>query len=181
MIPVLAAAIPFLAYVLSDLGEGPVWDERRSRLYWVDIVQGCLHWLDADASRRSTWRIGGTLSFLVLTSNPDRLVAGHNATLVALDPDSRQMVQLAALEQPGDGRRCNDAKCDPTGRLWAGTMGWGDSPQPGSLYAIDNAWQPVRKITGLAIANGLAWHQGRKEMHFVDSPADRVVAGERKS
>jgi sugar lactone lactonase YvrE len=28
------------------LGEGPVWDERAGRLWWVDIKGGQLLWLD---------------------------------------------------------------------------------------------------------------------------------------
>jgi sugar lactone lactonase YvrE len=174
MTPPLAAPVPLAACGLSDLGEGPVWDDRRSRLYWVDITQGCLRWLDAGAHSQVTWRIGGTLGFVALTTDPGRLVAGHNSTLVELQLDSRQVEPRANLEPAGGPLRCNDGKCDPAGRLWAGTMRWGGDTRPGSLYVVDSAWRPASKLTGLAIANGLAWHRERREMYFVDSPTRRI-------
>ncbi len=30
----------------AELGEGPAWDERSGRLYWVDIHAGRLHVFD---------------------------------------------------------------------------------------------------------------------------------------
>ena len=36
----------------AELGEGPLWDEREKRLYWVDIVGHALHIYDP-ASRES--------------------------------------------------------------------------------------------------------------------------------
>lgn len=174
MTPLLAEPTVLAAGGLGDLSEGPIWDDRLCRLYWVDITAGCVHWLDTGAASRSTWCIGGTLSFVALTKDPERLIAGHNSSLIALKLTTREVAPIAKLEPDGDPLRCNDGKCDPTGRLWAGTMRWGGDAKSGSLYALDAGGQPARKVTGLAIANGLAWHADRREMYFVDSPTGRI-------
>ena len=37
----------------------------------------------------------------------------------------------------GPGIRANDGACDPTGRLWVGTMAVDESPGAGALYRLD--------------------------------------------
>ncbi|MGE3313408.1 MAG: SMP-30/gluconolactonase/LRE family protein, partial [Limisphaerales bacterium] len=74
------------------------------------------------------------------------------------------------------GNRFNDAKCDPSGNLWAGTMAVDETPAKGSLYRIGADQRATRKVTEISISNGLAWSADRRTMYYIDSPTRRVDA-----
>lgn len=69
--------------------------------------------------------------------------------------------------------RFNDGKCDPSGRIWAGTMGEervnGKTVRGrGSLYTFQN--KTVTKHLGeIGISNGLAWNEKLKKMYYIDT------------
>jgi sugar lactone lactonase YvrE len=70
--------------------------------------------------------------------------------------------------------RCNDAKCDPAGRLWVGTMHLETKPGTGSLYCIDHQFKAHKVLSGLTIANGMGWSPDGSFMYFIDSAEHRV-------
>jgi sugar lactone lactonase YvrE len=72
--------------------------------------------------------------------------------------------------------RFNDGKCDPRGRLFAGTMALEKPRAPGTLYRFDpdGAISPV--LTGLGTSNGLAWSRDERTMFFIDTPTLEVSA-----
>ena len=146
----MPAALP--ACGSNELAEGPVWDERRSRLYWVDITAGALRWLDSASDRCESLILGGTVGFVALTDEPDIVIVGHGRELKFLTLSSQSLELIASLEPEGAPLRCNDGKCDPAGRLWAGTMQWGGDAGTGSLYSLDGDIAPTRRLTGLRIA-----------------------------
>ena len=39
----------------SQLGEGPLWDPKSNRLFWVDIYAPALHSVDAAGGDMKTW------------------------------------------------------------------------------------------------------------------------------
>jgi sugar lactone lactonase YvrE len=158
----------------ADLGEGPLWDDRLARLYWVDITSGRVHWLNAGSGQREKIQMEQTVSFVALTNDPSRVVVGLGSGLAFLDLRTRREEKFAQLESESAKLRCNDGKCDPTGRIWAGTMQWGGNSDRGSLTMVGPNLQGVRRLTDLRIANGLAWSAERREMYFIDSPSRRI-------
>lgn len=95
----MPAALP--ACGANELAEGPVWDERLSRLYWVDITAGALRWLDAGAERRESLILGGTVGFVALMDEPDTVIVGHGRELKLLTLSSRSLELIASLEPAG--------------------------------------------------------------------------------
>jgi sugar lactone lactonase YvrE len=83
-----------------------------------------------------------------------------------------------ALEVEAEQRsnRSNDAKCDPAGRLWLGTMPDAEDEPVGSLYRVDADLSLTRVLDGTTISNGLGWSPDGRRMYFVDSPTRRVDA-----
>jgi sugar lactone lactonase YvrE len=81
-----------------------------------------------------------------------------------------------ALEVEAERRsnRSNDAKCDPAGRLWLGTMSDAEDEPVGSLYRVDADLSLTRVLDGTTISNGLGWSPDARRMYFVDSPTRRV-------
>jgi len=80
------------------------------------------------------------------------------------------------LEMIGDpeenlpDNRFNDAKCDPQGRFWGGTMStkrW-DEPS-GSLYRLDPDLKVVKMRGEVVCSNGMGWSPDGKTMYHTES------------
>lgn len=89
-------------------------------------------------------------------------------------------IEKIAEVDSGTENRLNDGKCDPTGRLWAGTMGPEPEngyaqPESGSLFSLTNG-KINTHLTKLGISNGLAWNTQLKKCYFIDSFAGSVDA-----
>jgi sugar lactone lactonase YvrE len=72
--------------------------------------------------------------------------------------------------------RFNDAKCDPVGRAWAGTIEASMSPGTGTLYRLDPGPIATPILHGLTVSNGLGWSPDGRTMWFADS-GDRAIRG----
>jgi sugar lactone lactonase YvrE len=94
-------------------------------------------------------------------------------SVVLLDPDGTRHT-LATLEPGLPDNRLNDAKCDPAGRLWAGTMAMSEAQPDGALYRIDGDGVTERVVSGLTVSNGLDWSPDATRMYLNDSPTRRV-------
>jgi sugar lactone lactonase YvrE len=92
-------------------------------------------------------------------------------TLVSVDDDGTSRTDLARFDGTGD--RMNDAKCDPEGRLWAGSMSTSGG-FTGSLYRVDANLEVVALVDDVGISNGLAWSSDRASMYYIDTPLGTV-------
>lgn len=162
--------------------EGPVWDDRRQELLWVDIPDGLIH-AAALAPHGAAEPFGPepdrTLSMnrptgAVLPCASGALVAVAGTSVWRLDGDGPPR-EIAAPGLPDDGvpRRMNDAACDPGGRLLAGTMAYDERPGAGTLYALD-ARGLRTLLTPVTISNGLGWSPDGRQLYYADSPTGRV-------
>jgi len=157
----------------ADLGEGPVWDDAEACLYWVDILRGERHVLGKGGHRSESF--GAPLSAVVPTTTPGwQLIVRRDGVYAA---NGRQESELARIRLPEPNMRFNDAKCDPAGRLWAGTMSAAGNPSA-SLYCIDKDLRVTELLTGLTISNGLGWSPDATRMYHVDTPTGRIDAYE---
>jgi sugar lactone lactonase YvrE len=155
------------------LGEGPVWDVARQRLWWVDIERRELHSLEPASCVDCTWTLEQRIGFVVPTVRGD-LIVGTQGGLMRFDPSTGSVAPVADPESHIPENRFNDAKCDPAGRLWAGTMSVSEAPGLGSLYRVDGVWRIDRILAGVSISNGLAWASDSRTMYYIDSPTRRV-------
>jgi sugar lactone lactonase YvrE len=74
------------------------------------------------------------------------------------------------------GNRLNDAKCDPAGRLYAGSMSTTGQTGAAALYRVDGDWQVSTVLTGTTISNGMGWSPDGSRMYFNDTAANTVYA-----
>ncbi len=51
--------------------------------------------------------------------------------------NSGETILLSDIEADMPSNRFNDGKCDPSGRLWVGSMGWDMNQYDANLYMID--------------------------------------------
>ena len=152
----------------ADLGEGPVWDPRTGELIWVDIMAGIVHRLDPGTGADRLLEVGQPVGAAC-----PRAAGGYVLGLrdgIAVLSDSGELALIAELETEVVENRINDAKCDPAGRLWAGTIRIDNQPA-GALYRIDGDHSVNPVLTGLSLANGLGWSPDGTLMYLIDSLA----------
>ena len=153
----------------ATLGEGPAWDSKTQTLYWLDILEKRIY---ADT------RILAQLDDLVCCIAPRKngnLLLGTRLGFADLNPDSVQLTVLAALDSELPTNRLNDGKCDPAGRLLAGTMDMNEKDPNGALYSFDGK-NSTRLLDKVTISNGLAWSVDHKTFYYIDTPTREVKA-----
>lgn len=62
---------------------------------------------------------------------------------------------LAGVEPRLDDTRLNDCRCDPQGRLWAGTMSTTRRPLRGALHRVDADGRVTVAVPETTLSNGL--------------------------
>jgi sugar lactone lactonase YvrE len=160
--PTLGNMIRWRARAASDavygLGEGPVWDEPRQRLLWVDINAGTVHSGQWDGSRvtpRNSWYVDRTVGAVAVGPGGELLVAGHHDLWAV--PVGGSPVRVTAVLPDGVASRLNDGGCDPDGRFLVGSLAL-DGRTGGEILA---RVEPDGTVTvldrDLTLSNGLAW------------------------
>ncbi|RZF39123.1 hypothetical protein LSTR_LSTR013858 [Laodelphax striatellus] len=146
-------------------GEGPHWDAHNQVLYFVDISGNTVHRLNPSTNVHTSITLKKTVK-------PD--LDGVSTTF--------QVFVKESVDNDRPKNRFNDAKADPWGRLWTGTMGE-ENPignvqlNQGRLYR----WSMVKcrlepQLSPVSISNGIAWTNDMKFMYYADSPTRRIDA-----
>ena len=151
------------------LGEGPHWWVEEQQLLWVDITSAQVGLFDPVTGCNRMLPLPAHAGCVVPTLRDDLLVATADG-FQRLDPKSGALTHVHDPESHLPGNRFNDGKCDPWGRLWAGTMAYDFAGGCGSLWRIGASLEPECMLSGLSISNGLAWSHDRRSMYFIDSP-----------
>jgi sugar lactone lactonase YvrE len=156
----------------DQLGEAPFWDERREELLRVDIARGRVHGWNPETGRSWCREVDGEVGAAIPRTRGAGLLlaAGHR---ILLD-DGGDVRVLARAEEHIASNRFNDCKCDPRGRLWAGTMSRERSPGAAALYRLVPGAGLERAIAGTTISNGIGWSPAGDLMYFVDSTTQRI-------
>jgi sugar lactone lactonase YvrE len=155
---------------ICELGESPVWDERRALLFFVDIHAPTIHAIRIDGTGLRTWPMPNVVGSIGLTES-GRPIAGIKHDLALFDPDSGELQPFARLpaDEPGD-TRLNDGKVGPDGAFWVGTMHDVNDRQPvAALYRIGPDGAVTRQVEGLRVSNGLAFSPDGRWMYHSDT------------
>lgn len=164
-------------YARAEHAEGPIWDEASKRLWWVDITGQRVHQFDPSSGADCSWNIGLDTGAVVLTTGGSVLVAVPNG-FATFDPESGQLGELIPVEAELPGNRLNDAKVDPTGRLWVGTMPYDRTPAGGALYSIEDDQRVRLRMSDLTIVNGPAFDLERSRLYVADTAAGLIYAAD---
>nr|XP_022318409.1 regucalcin-like isoform X1 [Crassostrea virginica]XP_022318410.1 regucalcin-like isoform X1 [Crassostrea virginica]XP_022318411.1 regucalcin-like isoform X1 [Crassostrea virginica] len=153
-------------------GEGPHWDDVTNTLLYVDHYGKAIHRYNPETNADDKIVLDSTVGFAVPASKGG-LIAGVGQCLVHVDWETKKVTKLHQVDQ-GLETSFNDGKCDPQGRVWAGT--WGppkpnitDMKKIGSLYCLDQDGSLRKAEQGIGISNGLAWSSDGKSMYYIDS------------
>lgn len=155
------------------VGESPVWDVRLQALWWVDIEsQRVRRWVQATGVLQA-WTLPERVGCIALADD-GRLIAAMESRIAAAqlgDDGSVALQDLALMSYPAPGMRCNDGRCDASGRLWVGTMLMEQSQNRalGGLYCLDERGLSGPHVEGLYTSNGSGFSPDSKTFYLSDS------------
>lgn len=152
----------------AELGEGPVWDATTQRLLWVNILAGEVHSFDPASRTDECIRVGSTVSAVAPRVRGGVIVA-RGLGFATIDPADRHLHPIADVSIDST-LRMNDGKCDPWGRMWAGTMAFDEAPGRGALYCLEPNGTPRQVVADVTVSNGLGWSPDGTQMYYIDSP-----------
>jgi sugar lactone lactonase YvrE len=150
------------------VGEGPVWDDRRAVLWWVDIKQPRLLRYDPASGANHALDLPERIGCIALRENGG-LIGALMSGFAWLDPETGAVTPLHDPEPHLPGNRFNDGKCDPGGRLFAGTMDNDEVACTGTLYRLDPDLSTHVMCTDVHLSNGLGWSPDDRLLYYTDS------------
>jgi sugar lactone lactonase YvrE len=164
-------------------GEGAVWHAAHSAVYWTDINRFLIHrYTLADQCVR-TWFFDEPVTALALTDRDELLVVVLGSGVILWEPAS-DIRQKAIYQLEGwPTVRLNDARADPRGSLWAGSMRNNANPdgssgeasgQDGILHRIDPDGRVTIHRRDIGISNTLGWSPDKKRFYSGDSLANVI-------
>ena len=157
----------------DQVGEGPVWIGPERQLVWVDITRRLVHGLDPSTGHTETLDVGQCVGAVVPRSSGG-LVAAVETGFGVIDMSTGSLEMVAEVEADNPNNRMNDGKCDRSGRFWAGTMAFDETPGAGALYRLDTDYKVTKVLENVTISNGLAWSLDDRNMYFIDTSTNRV-------
>jgi len=160
----------------DQLGESPVWDERRRRLYWIDALAGSIHTHDPVTGEAGQFSAPAPIGSLALRSDGGAILALRNG-FARYDFDRRALTQGPSIRLDHPKVRLNDGKADPHGRFVAGTMHGDRAPDEaplGGLYRLDASGAVELLETDLAVSNGPCFSPDGRTFYLADSATDHL-------
>lgn len=147
-------------------GEGARWDARRQELLWVDIEAGRFLRAPLDRVDDPVEHDAGRPVGAVTPRAGGGWVLAAGQGLLALSEDGTQS-EIALLE--AEDVRMNDAACDPSGRFWAGSMAFAQTPGAASLHRLDPDGSVTTVLRELTISNGPGFSPDGRVLYLDDS------------
>jgi sugar lactone lactonase YvrE len=161
-----ALSVDLVAALECEIGEGPLWDENRGALFFLDIAGGAVFRYEpgcGDCSRIVQTRTTGALTL----QRDGSLLLFQDGRIAELDPIGR-LREIASGICP-ENERFNDAIADPEGRVFAGVMGGN-----GKLVRFDVDGTMAVMMDGVGIPNGMGFTPDLSGMYFTDSARRRI-------
>ena len=166
-------SVEVFADLRADVGEAPHWDQRSMTLLFVDLTGGTIFRYDQSGTELNSFSVGQEVGAVVPRHDGGLVLAVRDGIAVASDAGD-DFELTAPVERDTPGNRMNDAKCDPAGRLLAGTTAFDFAPQAAALYRVEPDWSFDRIVRDVTQSNGIAWSPDGRRMYFIDSATQSV-------
>ena len=156
------------------LGEGAIWNHKEQAFWWVDIENGLLNIYNPLTGENKSYEMGQRIGTVVPATDGTAVVALEDG-IYSYDFGSGELVFRSRPGKHTGSIRFNDGKCDPAGRLWAGTMGMGGNIRHKAyLYRFDHDFTAQTMLDSITISNGICWSADKKKMYYIDTPSMEV-------
>lgn len=145
----------------------------KGAYYWVDIQGQSLHELKDGEYRDLKFEMNQVTS--VVPYGKHGLLVSLNDKLVLVQ-DMKFKQEFNTQIKLREKTRFNDAKVDPWGNYWVGSMDLDFESPTGALHCIKPDGEVVCVFDKVTCSNGLAWHESKRKFYYVDSITQEVVA-----
>jgi sugar lactone lactonase YvrE len=157
---------------VSEWGEGPIW--HGDRLLYVDIETYKIIAFTPSTGKEQIWEVGQRVGTVVPRASGGLVWAGDDGFFF-LDEATGISTPIADPEPNLPDNRFNDGKCDPAGRLWAGTICLQKRPDA-SLYCLHTDLRVEKKFGPVTNSNGIIWSSDSRTMFYIDTPSKKIRA-----
>lgn len=168
----------FVTEARDKLGEGIAWSPRDNAIFWVDILKFSLRKIELRSGRYSHWQFDEPIGWAVEREREDGFIVGLKSGFYAFAPQSFELELIGNPEPDLPHNRLNDAKVDPVGRIWAGTMDerGEEARDCASLYRLDADRYWSRQDSGYQITNGPTFSPDGHTLYHADTMKKTVLA-----
>lgn len=160
-----------------ELGEGPVWDESRQRVWWVDSEAGEVYRGRLEGDRLDVeWHrpMGEKVGCVTPADDGGLLVAGEREVHV-LDAEGEHRDSIRLIPDHVDSR-LNDGTVDPAGRFLVGSIRCDDRSGQECVWSIDADRSVNIVLTGVTVSNGIGFSPDGTTMYHVETRPGEVRA-----
>jgi len=166
-------------------GEGAVWHAAHNALYWADINRFLVHRFHPAAGTVESWHFDEPVTAVNLTTDDDTFALTLASRAVLWSPRTHPEFKAVYTLAGAPAMRLNEARVDPRGSLWAGTMRNNVGPRGehldvqfagGVLYRVDPDGHVTEWKHDIGISNTMAWSPDQKTFYFGDSEANVLWA-----
>lgn len=158
-----------LAETKANVGEGPIWIARDETVLWVDIFGQALHRLSLHDNCLTSQGFDEPIGWVVERRGLTDLIVGLKSGLHFLCRAPFNLEPVPRQDPLAVDQRLNDAKVDPAGRLWFGTMHDRGEVACGGLRSINAEFDVVVHDEQYFVPNGPAFSPDGNWLYHADS------------
>jgi sugar lactone lactonase YvrE len=164
-------------------GEGAVWHAAERCVYWTDINRFLIHRYDSIDRSVKTWFFDEPVTSMILTDRDDTLAVTLGSRVIFWKPSSDERRDQGFYLPGWPHNRTNDARADPRGSLWVGSMRNNVNPdgsagvvggKDGVLVRIDPDGTVTEWKRDIVISNTDAWSPDQKRFYTADTPPNEM-------
>lgn len=158
------------------VGENPLYDQARDRLFWIDVRERpAIRMIALSTGRETTWPMREDIGSIALAGD-DRLLLALRSGFAFFDCASGVSTAIVDPEPDLPHNRLNDGRCDAAGRYWCGSMNPESGTADGSLYVLERDLTCRKVLDDLLTPNGIAWSADGATMFLADTRRGHILA-----
>ena len=155
------------------VGEGPLWDERAQRLFWVDVLEGKVFTFNPTLQNNTEIHVGKHVGAIALTQS-EKILAAARDEIVLIDLNNSSITPI--LKVVTDEKfRFNDGRVDARGRFVVGSMGYDPKPGTASLYSFTFPQRVETILDDVGLSNGLCWSEDSQKFYYIDTLKSQIA------
>ena len=157
----------------ANLAECPRWDEKKQKLYWVDINRFQLHCFDPATGENEFLTFEEEIGCFSLRDQGGFVLAMRNG-FFTIDGWNTKTTKICDPEAGLEKNRFNDGRCDAKGRFIAGSYYPPKDHDGANLWMLDEERNARLLFDQMLTANGAAFSPDNQTFYFADTPKHQL-------